>query len=63
MTISEHTGHKKQKTLFEEIDFVGSDKVIILNKPKLIERIDVACNQTSLASLRDKIICLTRLEI
>jgi 16S rRNA G966 N2-methylase RsmD len=58
MTISEHTGHKKQKTLFEEIDFVGTDKVIILNKPKLLEMIDAACNQASLASLRDKIFAL-----
>lgn len=58
MKISEHTGHKKQKTLFEEIDFVGSDKVIILNKPKLLEMIDAACNQASLSSLRDKIFAL-----
>jgi len=55
MKISKHIRHKKQKVLFEEIDFVGSDKVIILNKPKLLEIIDLACNQTSLASLRDKI--------
>ena len=58
MAISEQTGHKKQKILFEEIDFVGSNKVIILNKPKLLEMIDAACNQASLASLRDKIFAL-----
>jgi hypothetical protein len=58
MAISEQTGHKKQKVLFEEIDFVGSDKVIILNKPKLLEMIDAACNQASLASLREKIFTL-----
>jgi len=58
MTISEHTGQKKQKVLFEEMDFIGFDKVIILNKPKLLEMIESACNQTSLASLRDKIFAL-----
>jgi len=58
MKISEHTGHKKQKVLFEEIDFSGCDKVIILNKPKLLEVIDAACNQTSLVSLREKIFTL-----
>jgi 16S rRNA G966 N2-methylase RsmD len=58
MTISEQTGHKKQKVLFEEMDFAGCDKVIILNKPKLLEVIDAACNQTSLASLREKIFTL-----
>jgi DNA modification methylase len=58
MKISELTRHKKQKQLFEEIDFTGSDKVIILNKPKLLEMIEAACNQASLASLRDKIFAL-----
>lgn len=58
MAISEQTGHKKQKMLFEEIDFVGSNKVIILNKTKLLEMIEAACNQASLASLRDKIFAL-----
>ncbi len=58
MTISEQTGHKKQKTFFEKINFVGSDKLMILNKPRLLEVIDAACNQASLASLREKIFML-----
>ncbi len=55
MTISNQTKHKKQKMLFEEIDFVGSDRIIILNKAKLLEMIDEARNQISIVSLRDKI--------
>jgi DNA modification methylase len=58
MTISQQTGQKKQKMFFEEIDFVGSDKLLILNKPKILEFIDLACNQDSLASLREKIYVL-----
>lgn len=58
MAISEQTGHKKQKILFDEIDFVGSNKVIILDKTKLLEMIEAASNQASLASLRDKIFAL-----
>lgn len=58
MKISEQTGQKKQNVLFEEIDFAGSDKIIILNKPKLLELIEETSNQTSLASLRDKIFSL-----
>ena len=58
MTISQQTGQKKQKAFFEEIDFVGSDKLMILNKPKILEFIDLACSQESLASLREKIYIL-----
>jgi hypothetical protein len=58
MAISEHTEHKKQKVLFEEVDFTGSNKVLIINKPKLLEIIEAARNQASLASLRDKIFAL-----
>ncbi len=60
MTISKQTLNKKQKMLFEEIDFVGSDKMIILNKAKLLELIDEARNQTSIVSLHDKIFELRR---
>lgn len=58
MTVSATTKNKKQKMLFEELDFTVTDKVIILNKPKLLEMIEATYNQASLASLREKIFIL-----
>ena len=60
MTTSEKISNKKQTLLFEEIDFSGSDRAIILNKPKFLEMIEAAYNQASLASLREKIFTLRR---
>ncbi len=58
MEVSEQTAHKKQKTFFDEIDFVGSDRVMILNKPKLLEMIEAAYNEASIVSLRNKIFAM-----
>lgn len=47
--------NKQGSILFEELNFSGSDRMIILNKPKLLEMIDAACEQNSLESIRDAV--------
>jgi hypothetical protein len=47
--------NKQASVLFEEMDFAGSDRIIILNKPKLLEMIDAACEQNSLQSIREAV--------
>jgi DNA modification methylase len=46
---------KQAKVLFEEIDFTGSDRAIILNKPKLIAMIKNTCELNSLKSIREAV--------
>ncbi|MBN2020716.1 MAG: hypothetical protein JW749_10895 [Sedimentisphaerales bacterium] len=58
MAVNIKTNDKTQKPLFEEIDFIGYDKAIILNKPKLLEMINAAGNEVSLSALREKIFTL-----
>jgi len=47
---------KKQKSvLFEEMSFVGSDKTLILNKPRILEIISAAFENETLSSLRENV--------
>jgi len=49
-------GKTKQKNvLFEEMSFGGSDRIMILNKPRLLEMIEAICKNESLSSLRESV--------
>jgi len=50
----------EKNLLFKEMDFSGSDKIIILNKPKLIEIIEDASKEEALPSLREKLFKLKK---
>lgn len=60
MAVSSTTKSRGQSPLFEEMDFDGTDKIMILNQSKLLETIEAACNQATLALLRDKIFTLRK---
>ena len=47
--------NKKENVLFQEMSFTGSDKIMILNKPKLLEMIEAVCKNGSLSSIRESI--------
>jgi len=47
--------NKHEDVLFQEMDFSGSDKIMILNKPKLLEMIEVISKNESLPSLRGSV--------
>lgn len=47
--------NKHEDVLFQEMDFSGSDKIMILNKPKLLEMIEVISKNESLPSLRESV--------
>lgn len=47
--------HKQNNVLFEEMSFEGVDKPLILNKPRLLEMIEVANQKNTLESLREDI--------
>ena len=47
--------NKQASVLFEEMNFTGSDRVIIFNKPKLLEMVGTACEQDSLQSIREAV--------
>jgi len=47
--------HKQNNVLFEEMTFEGANKPLILNKPRLLEMIDVANQKNTLESLREDI--------
>lgn len=49
---------KQNSVLFEELDFTGSDKMMILNKPKLLEIIERAVKSDSQSSARENILKL-----
>jgi len=46
---------KQENVLFKETDFRGTDKVVIANKPKLLELIESVLKEDSLSSLRESI--------
>jgi DNA modification methylase len=46
---------KQENVLFKEMDFKGTDKVIIANKPKLLELIEAALKENTLSALRESI--------
>jgi DNA modification methylase len=46
---------KQNKVLFEEMSFEGANKPLILNKPRLLEIIEVANQKSTLESLREDI--------
>ena len=50
----------EKNLLFKEIDFSGSDKIVILNKPKLLEIIEDAYKEDTLTSLREKLFKLKK---
>ena len=50
----------EKNLLFKEMDFSGSDKIVILNKPKLLEIIEDAYKEESLPSLREKLFKLKK---
>jgi len=45
----------QEKPLFREMDFKGSDKIMILNKLKVIEMIKTTCELNSLQSVREAV--------
>lgn len=47
--------NKQASVLFEEMNFTGSDRVIILNKAKLLEMVGTACEQNSLPPIREAV--------
>jgi hypothetical protein len=47
--------HKQNNVLFEEMSFEGANKPLILNKPQLLEMIEVANQKNTLESLREDI--------
>jgi len=46
---------KKENILFKEMDFSGSDKIMILNKQRLLEIIEEVCEKESLLSARENV--------
>jgi len=47
--------NRQANVLFEEMDFISSDKIMILNKPKLLETIEAVCRKESLSSIRESV--------
>jgi hypothetical protein len=46
---------KQENVLFQELDFTGEDKIVIVNKPKLLEQIEATRKEDTLSSLRESV--------
>lgn len=53
--------NKQKNVLFKEMDFSGSDKIMILNKPRLLEMIESIYKSESPLSIRENVYTLKEL--
>jgi len=47
--------NKQENVLFQEINFASSDKIMVLNKPRLLEMIEAVYKSESLPALRENV--------